>query len=55
MNGAQILAQDIKLTEADNINDFLKQVREEKKSSREAIKPTRIGSTLPKTAEDELY
>ena len=42
----------------DDINDFLKQAYEEKESenqSRETIKPTRIGSTLPKTGEDGLY
>ena len=30
MSGSKILAQDINLTEEDNVNDFLKQVREEK-------------------------
>ena len=43
----------------DDINDFLKQVLAEKKNenpqSREAIKPTRIGSTLSKTGEDGLH
>ena len=29
--------------------------RKMKTQSREAIKPTRIGSTLPKTGEDGLY
>ena len=42
----------------DDINVFLKQTREEKEmktQSKEAMKPTRIGSTLPKTREDGLY
>ena len=42
----------------DDINDFLKQVLEKRKmktQSREAIKPTKLGSTLPKTVEDVLY
>ena len=42
----------------DDINDFFKQEFEEnemKTQSRDAIKPTRIGSTLPKIGEDGLY
>ena len=35
-------------------NELMKK-RKVKTQSREAIKPTRIGSTLPKTGEDGLY
>ena len=42
----------------DDINDFLKQACEENENetqSRETIKPTRIGSTLPKTIRKRLH
>ena len=48
------LEKDGKMTSMLSSNEFLKR-RKMKTQSREAIKPTRIGSTLPKTGEDGLY
>ena len=40
----------------DDINEFLKQEFEANDfQSRAAIKPTKLGSTLPKTVENALY
>ena len=43
-----------KMTSMISSNKYLKK-RKMKTQSREAIKPTRVGSTLPKTGEDGLY
>ena len=43
-----------KMTSMISLNKYLKK-RKMKTQPREAIKPTRIGSTLPKTGEDGLY
>ena len=46
--------KDGKMTSMISSNKYVKK-RKMKTQSREAIKPTRIGSTLPKTGEDGLY
>ena len=46
--------KDGKMTSMISSNKYVKK-RKMKSQSREAIKPTRIGSTLPKTGEDGLY
>ena len=42
------------MTSVISSNKYVKE-RKIKTQSKEAIKPTRIGSTLPKTGEDGLY
>ena len=46
--------KDGKMTSMISSNKLMKK-RKMKTQSREALKPTRIGSTLPKTGEDGLY